>query len=1736
MNNYLLPKYLVDFYAGNPSLLAQNEGRYSLELDLEIERQQAIKNAARFVINKTHQNIDRLLSRECSEDCTKTIKENLEKVKEDVSDVRYRTFSTIFSKYIKNETVTKTEEDNLFTEYMKRQVCAELPRLGRLIDLVYKKCQDIKLSDRLNVINDAVYQAFLEYLSTTDLIMPNNKEERVGPERVGKYSTSSIDSNGPDLCMKNCLKYNNTVINCISREQMFDIHPYVRCRPYTNQRIAAFLRTIIEEEQKDDCYLSGTEEDGVWVSNINICDDDSYRHIGLHIPSTNLLRYSFEDIMDDSNPLLDVKSFFISSYVSTTVDADDFKVNIGFKKRTAPDDVVWTAEELVNNQTYSADIKLIVEEAGDELNSLVHSFIRKDHALEDVISIFVQLLATEVPDDDKEDRGQALLLGKMCSNHSRDCVVRAVMAAIIAPVKTSLSGFTVAPDLDLIARIAGMSKELTSYYLYRFSLAFGLEFFASRSSSGVSGISYYLDKLYPRASDNIVFHIGGYGPFGIFKDRQPDKCYIDIIKPRLKKMLVGKALNIHSTDDAASSIAIMDIIRAASLTPEESLILNSDFIRDPVLKPAIAFYCSVIESVVYAIGLKAASLLPYHMERMLVAKDYTPQVRLKAVVYGMGSGLIHALFESATDSNTNPEVAIPVSQYIVPNITEHDMSLFNKLNTYAGGIIFNTKLLIYYLTSSAKVIKDASLFHPDLKGRDVPALNIIDNLPVFKSIKTLYINDPDCVNTFAPGFKGVFKPGDRARLEESLAKARHKVEELYYVITARRPLVPEECLEDESHSISMLMDADRTDINLGVFLHLYDEIYRKCSTVSMKAVANPDVGKVCLDARPLCLKHEDVCSLSDTVSSAGTDRDYLLMGEESSDSVVRDSLGLSFYPAHVVRKLLPPMKAMAIKGRRRGYPMIGLFLESNKTTIANKKNNTFVPFCPRSQLYKVTDRRGLSRRYPILSLSEFSGRTMVDNMSNGLFNSVSDQVFPDDDQTLDMFRTVSVIPNKIGRLTADTCFLPPYTNYRFVEAERRRWNPEKYPNYRVSAYIKKCTLSSPYESVRSCTLYNSSPWQLSGRVRVLDMERSRRDLFTTYRPLNLEAASIERKMEKKRLSLLTAIRSDSRDRSSESAKKWSQVWLENVINQINSQQNTSSSSSMDPYIFSDLTAREIAATFCDDYRTQEMLTMFTLADTEDISKSLNIYMEPVDAEDDSLAHRKARMRMIALIVLGMNQPCTQGFLDVINEKISIEDDSEDEKASEDYKYEAACKSRELTEISSEIRVNSTKSDIDKEMSELRRQKEEYCKKFRESMNTLKKQRKSLMDNRCFLNNKDAFTEEEKGIESLYKNGQIMGYRLVCRDKRDRSAGSEGTTVLLDTETFLADKKNYLKNIANRNMSVDLIALTTPIYIWSGAFIFSIGKVTINIRDIFDSKNIKPQFYNEDADMLTKYSKAGLDPDDIPRSSLLSSGSMDAPHVRNHRACLGNLEGNLNAAATSEDILAYLEWCLLYLTTVKLGDPYGSCLSYFPCVPATLHNVIKYGVLDSGRLDDKICLWTGARNQGSNNPYNTNVVQPVWNMSDDLITALWNDARKKLEDGMFEGSDITVDDLLPIAAELSDRSRDDINWRTADNVYRNLLSYSMCKEEQDQNPELSLSTTSRAVVEPIKFSSALRVGISQKLEHRDYFMQKSLRFMQYAQDSGRSFSSLWNKNDLDDNRKLCLLSVKVDRLQSYHINI
>lgn len=138
----------------------------------------------------------------------------------------------------------------------------------------------------------------------------------------------------------------------------------------------------------------------------------------------------------------------------------------------------------------------------------------------------------------------------------------------------------------------------------------------------------------------------------------------------------------------------------------------------------------------------------------------------------------------------------------------------------------------------------------------------------------------------------------------------------------------------------------------------------------------------------------------------------------------------------------------------------------------------------------------------------------------------------------------------------------------------------------------------------------------------------------------------------------------------------------------------------------------------------------------------------------------------------------------------------------------------------------------------------------------------------------------------------------------------------------------------------------PAYVWSGPFIHSLGYIIVEISGLY-TNNFSVKFYNPDH--LAKVTHPEL-------KGYLPSGehrTMDAAHVRAGTGCLGNLGGMIDSAIREGDIVDLVSLCRSYVNTANEDDTYGRSIVFWPSVPATIHNIVKYGMVN--RLDKNSCI-------------------------------------------------------------------------------------------------------------------------------------------------------------------------------------
>jgi hypothetical protein len=234
--------------------------------------------------------------------------------------------------------------------------------------------------------------------------------------------------------------------------------------------------------------------------------------------------------------------------------------------------------------------------------------------------------------------------------------------------------------------------------------------------------------------------------------------------------------------------------------------------------------------------------------------------------------------------------------------------------------------------------------------------------------------------------------------------------------------------------------------------------------------------------------------------------------------------------------------------------------------------------------------------------------------------------------------------------------------------------------------------------------------------------------------------------------------------------------------------------------------------------------------------------------------------------------------------------------------------KELTNRLKSVRCKSMEKDIKNTLANLRELREKYTSELRESVPKVRSMKRCITS----ITKGGGYLTEEEQIKLLIKKGKLLGARYV----------EDGIALLLP-----------------------------PTYIWSESKIYDIGSVTVYIKGMY-TNNFGVYFYNEkylQRLLPSKYIKAG---DSAKRT-------MDHPHVRGGVGCLGNIGGMLNTAVNEGDVLSIVSLCKSYIGSVNVNDAYGKSIRYWPHVPATLHNLVKFGVLQSvGNYPQELVLRSG----------------------------------------------------------------------------------------------------------------------------------------------------------------------------------
>lgn len=279
------------------------------------------------------------------------------------------------------------------------------------------------------------------------------------------------------------------------------------------------------------------------------------------------------------------------------------------------------------------------------------------------------------------------------------------------------------------------------------------------------------------------------------------------------------------------------------------------------------------------------------------------------------------------------------------------------------------------------------------------------------------------------------------------------------------------------------------------------------------------------------------------------------------------------------------------------------------------------------------------------------------------------------------------------------------------------------------------------------------------------------------------------------------------------------------------------------------------------------------------------------------------------------------------------------------------------ELSSILRKNKArllKEAMEARKSKLRTLREQYAKEYRESVPILRISSRELRE----VSSGGAVLPDEQKISRLIAAGEILGARVSAQD----------ITVLLP-----------------------------QVNIWAHASVYNIGKIVLVLSG-FGTNNAQAFFYCLNH-LETRY------PMDVAKSICASEDrTIDAPHVRNGVACYGNIAPALRDAMSKGDLTSTVLLCKSYVNSVNLNDGYGNNIYKWPSVPATMYNLIKFGVLHAGHPT-----------QSSLIVFNDTSVIRLEHMTWDLYAAAYEIWKLKLEQEGYYSHPWTDKELENLAA-------------------------------------------------------------------------------------------------------------------------
>ena len=171
-------------------------------------------------------------------------------------------------------------------------------------------------------------------------------------------------------------------------------------------------------------------------------------------------------------------------------------------------------------------------------------------------------------------------------------------------------------------------------------------------------------------------------------------------------------------------------------------------------------------------------------------------------------------------------------------------------------------------------------------------------------------------------------------------------------------------------------------------------------------------------------------------------------------------------------------------------------------------------------------------------------------------------------------------------------------------------------------------------------------------------------------------------------------------------------------------------------------------------------------------------------------------------------------------------------------------------------------------------------------------------------------------------------------------GANGSTTLPE-ELILKDSVDRGEIEGFRAVDGAIILKTPEVNILESGLIFNIGKFAVSIRGFDGASHVEFRFYNLNQNSWNSQDRRVY----------------DHPHVRDSKACLGNMEAMLSNAVQNDDLATAVQLCKGYLNAVDSRDTFGHYIfTKWPFVLPTVHNHIKFGTISQMNPKTPIMLY------------------------------------------------------------------------------------------------------------------------------------------------------------------------------------